>query len=92
MGLESSLLNCTRPFTQFQEFDIQAQAERSGGLSQYPTNLLVKMIQVFEAAVLCTIKDGVMTVNVLLKREIAESQIYQNLKIGDLAKDREMIC
>ncbi len=53
--------------------------------------VLVKMIQVFEELGFVTIKDGVMTVNKEApKREIGESQIYQNLK--QTVKDQEMMA
>ncbi|WP_153048954.1 single-stranded-DNA-specific exonuclease C-terminal domain-containing protein, partial [Streptococcus suis] len=43
--------------------------------------LLVKMIQIFQELEFVTITDGVMRVNKeARKREIAESQIYQDLK------------
>lgn len=48
---------------QFPEFDIRYKLIWRFGLSQYPTVLLVKMIQVFEELGFVTIKDGVMTVN-----------------------------
>ena len=50
------------------------------------------MIQVFEELGFVTITDGVMTVNKEApKREIGESQIYQNLQTNRL-KDQEMMA
>ena len=49
------------------------------------------MIQVFEELGFVMIKNGVMTVNKEAeKRDIAESQIYQNLK--QTVKDQEMMA
>ena len=49
------------------------------------------MIQVFEELGFVVIEDGVMTVNKEApKREISESQIYQNLK--QTVKDQEIMA
>ncbi len=47
----------------------------------FPYILLIKMVQIFQELEFVTIADGIMTVNKEApKREIAESQIYQDLK------------
>ena len=53
--------------------------------------LLVKMIQIFEELGFVTITDGVMKVNKeAAKRDIAESQIYQDLK--KTVKEQELMA
>ncbi|MHC5879866.1 single-stranded-DNA-specific exonuclease C-terminal domain-containing protein, partial [Streptococcus pyogenes] len=46
-----------------------------------PYILLVKMVQIFQELEFVTITDGIMSVNKeAQKRDISESQIYQDLK------------
>ena len=76
---------------QFPEFDIRYKLKDLAAYLNIQQILLVKMIQVFEELGFVTIKDGVMTVNKEApKREIGESQIYQNLK--QTVKDQEMMA
>ncbi|MGT2925913.1 single-stranded-DNA-specific exonuclease RecJ [Streptococcus cuniculipharyngis] len=66
---------------QFPEFDIRYKLKELSHYLKIPEILLIKMIQIFEELDFVKISDGVMTVNKeAKKREIAESQIYQNLK------------
>ena len=66
---------------QYPEFDVR---HKLGALAQHlkiPAILLVKMIQIFEELDFVTIEDGVMRVRKdAERREIADSQIYQDLK------------
>lgn len=76
---------------QFPEFDIRYKLKDLAAYLNIQQILLVKMIQVFEELGFVMIKDGVMTVNKEApKREIGESQIYQNLK--QTVKDQEMMA
>lgn len=66
---------------QFPEVDIRYKLKELSHYLKIPSILLVKMIQIFEELGFVTISDGVMRVNKeATKREIAESQIYQDLK------------
>ena len=76
---------------QFPEFDVRYKLKE---LSQYlniPYILVVKMVQIFQELGFVTITDGVMTVNKkATKREISDSQIYQNLK--EMVKFQELMA
>ncbi len=66
---------------QFKEFDVRYKLAELSNYLKIKQPLLVKMIQIFQELGFVTIIDGVMTVNAdAEKREIADSQIYQDLK------------
>lgn len=66
---------------QFKEFDVRYKLVELANYLKIKQPLLVKMIQIFQELGFVTITDGVMTVNTdAEKREIADSQIYQDLK------------
>lgn len=66
---------------QYPEFDVRYKLKELADYLNIPSLLLVKMLQIFQELDFVTIKDGVMTVNKQAqKREIAESQIYQDLR------------
>ncbi|QTA56046.1 single-stranded-DNA-specific exonuclease RecJ [Streptococcus suis] len=66
---------------QFDEFDVRYKLKDLAGYLKIKDSLLVKMIQIFQELEFVTITDGVMRVNKeAQKREISESQIYQELK------------
>ena len=76
---------------QFPEFDIRYKLKDLSTYLKIEQILLVKMIQIFEELGFVTIENGVMRVNKeAAKRDIAESQIYQNLK--QTVKDQEMMA
>ncbi|EKS18566.1 single-stranded-DNA-specific exonuclease RecJ [Streptococcus sp. F0441] len=90
-GTREQFAKLYRTIYQFPEFDIRYKLKDLAAYLNIQQILLVKMIQVFEELGFVTIKDGVMTVNKEApKREIAESQIYQNLK--QTVKDQEMLA
>lgn len=66
---------------QFPEFDVRYKLKELATYLNIPYILLIKMVQIFQELEFVTIADGIMTVNKEApKREIAESQIYQDLK------------
>ncbi|MGQ7544258.1 single-stranded-DNA-specific exonuclease RecJ [Streptococcus suis] len=66
---------------QFKEFDVRYKLAELANYLKIKQPLLIKMIQIFQELGFVTITDGVMTVNAdAEKREIADSQIYQDLK------------
>ena len=66
---------------QFPEFDVRYKLKYLANYLTIPYILLIKMVQIFQELGFVTITDGVMTVNKeAQKREIAESQIFQDLK------------
>ncbi|WP_099779934.1 single-stranded-DNA-specific exonuclease RecJ [Streptococcus suis] len=66
---------------QFKEFDVRYKLKDLAGYLKIKDSLLVKMIQIFQELEFVTITDGVMRINKgAQKREISESQIYQELK------------
>ena len=90
-GTREQFTKLYKTIYQFPEFDIRYKLKDLAAYLNIQQILLVKMIQVFEELGFVTIKDGVMTVNKEApKREIAESQIYQNLK--QTVKDQEMMA
>lgn len=67
---------------QYPEFDVRYKLADLADYLKIPLILLVKMVQIFEELAFVKIKDGVMTVNKeAKKREISESQIYQDLQV-----------
>ena len=90
-GTREQFAKLYKTIYQFPEFDIRYKLKDLAAYLNIQQILLVKMIQVFEELGFVTIKDGVMTVNKEApKREIGESQIYQNLK--QTVKDQEMMA
>lgn len=90
-GTREQFAKLYKTIYQFPEFDIRYKLKDLAAYLNIQQILLVKMIQVFEELDFVTIKDGVMTVNKEApKREIAESQIYQNLK--QTVKNQEMMA
>lgn len=76
---------------QYPEFDIRYKLKDLAAYLKISQPLLIKMIQIFEELGFVTITDGVMTVNKeAQRREISESQIYQNLK--KLVKEQELMA
>lgn len=66
---------------QFPEFDVRYKLKELAQYLNIPYILVVKMVQIFQELGFVTITDGVMTVNKEApKREISDSQIYQDLK------------
>ena len=90
-GTREQFAKLYKTIYQFPEFDIRYKLKDLAGYLNIQQILLVKMIQVFEELGFVVIKDGVMTVNKEApKREISESQIYQNLK--QTVKDQEIMA
>lgn len=90
-GTRDQFAKLYKTIYRFPEFDIRYKLKDLAAYLNIQQILLVKMIQVFEELGFVTIKDGVMTVNKEApKREIGESQIYQNLK--QTVKDQEMMA
>lgn len=90
-GTREQFAKLYKTIYQFPEFDIRYKLKDLAAYLNIQQILLVKMIQVFEELGFVTIKDGVMTVNKEApKREIGESQIYQNLK--QTVKNQEMMA
>lgn len=76
---------------QFPEFDLRHKLRDLSDYLKIPQILLVKMIQIFEELDFVSIDDGLMTINKgAPKREISESQIYQELK--NLVKFQELMA
>lgn len=66
---------------QFDEFDVRYKLKELAAYLHIKDQLLIKMIQIFQELDFVTITDGVMRVNKeAQKRDIGESQIYQELK------------
>ena len=90
-GTREQFAKLYKTIYQFPEFDIRYKLKDLAAYLNIQQILLVKMIQVFEELGFVAIKDGVMTVNKEApKREISESQIYQNLK--QTVKDQEIMA
>ena len=90
-GTREQFAKLYKTIYQFPEFDIRYKLKDLAAYLNIQQILLVKMIQVFEELGFVVIEDGVMTVNKEApKREISESQIYQNLK--QTVKDQEIMA
>ena len=90
-GTREQLAKLYKTIYQFPEFDIRYKLKDLSAYLKIEQILLVKMIQIFEELGFVTIENGVMRVNKdAAKRDIAESQIYQNLK--QTVKDQEMLA
>lgn len=90
-GTRDQFAKLYKTIYQFPEFDIRYKLKDLSAYLKIEQILLVKMIQIFEELSFVTIENGVMRVNKdATKRDIAESQIYQNLK--QTVKDQEMLA
>ena len=90
-GTREQFAKLYKTIYQFPEFDIRYKLKDLSTYLKIEQILLVKMIQIFEELGFVTIENGVMKVNKDAdKRDIAESQIYQNLK--QTVKDQEMMA
>ena len=90
-GTREQFAKLYKTIYQFPEFDIRYKLKDLSAYLKIEQILLVKMIQIFEELGFVTIENGVMRVNKdAAKRDIAESQIYQNLK--QAVKDQEMLA
>lgn len=90
-GTREQFAKLYKTIYQFPEFDIRYKLKDLSAYLKIEQILLVKMIQIFEELGFVTIENGVMRVNKeAVKRDIAESQIYQNLK--QIVKDQEMMA
>ena len=90
-GTREQFAKLYKTIYQFPEFDIRYKLKDLAAYLNIQQILLVKMIQVFEELGFVVIEDGVMMVNKEApKREISESQIYQNLK--QTVKDQEIMA
>ena len=90
-GTREQFAKLYKTIYQFPEFDIRYKLKDLSAYLKIEQILLVKMIQIFEELGFVTIENGVMRVNKdTAKRDIAESQIYQNLK--QTVKDQEMLA
>ncbi len=66
---------------QYKEFDVRYKLKDLAAYLKIQDRLLVKMIQIFQELDFVHIHDGIMKVNPdAQKRQISESQIYQDLK------------
>ena len=90
-GTREQFAKLYKTIYQFPEFDIRYKLKDLSAYLKIEQILLVKMIQIFEELGFVTIENGVMKVNKdAAKRDMAESQIYQNLKLT--VKDQEMMA
>ena len=90
-GTREQFAKLYKTIYQFPEFDIRYKLKDLSAYLKIEQILLVKMIQIFEELGFVTIENGVMRVNKdAAKRDIAKSQIYQNLK--QTVKDQEMMA
>ena len=90
-GTRDQFAKLYKTIYQFPEFDIRYKLKDLSAYLKIEQILLIKMIQIFEELGFVTIENGVMRVNKdAAKRDIAESQIYQNLK--QTVKDQEMMA
>ena len=90
-GTREQFAKLYKTIYQFPEFDIRYKLKDLSTYLKIEQILLVKMIQIFEELGFVTIENGVMKVNKEAeKRDIAESQIYQNLK--QIVKEQEMMA
>lgn len=90
-GTREQFAKLYKTIYQFPEFDIRYKLKDLSAYLKIEQILLVKMIQIFEELGFVSVENGVMKVNKdAVKRDIAESQIYQNLK--QTVKDQEMMA
>ncbi|HEN0265114.1 TPA: single-stranded-DNA-specific exonuclease RecJ [Streptococcus agalactiae] len=80
-GTRDQFASLYKTIYQFPEFDVRYKLKELSSYLHIPDILLIKMIQIFEELHFVTITEGIMTVNKEAeKRDISESQIYQELK------------
>lgn len=80
-GTREQFAKFYRAIYQFPEFDVRYKLKELADYLKIPYILLVKMVQIFQELEFVTITDGIMSVNKeAQKRDISESQIYQDLK------------
>ena len=90
-GTREQFAKLYKTIYQFPEFDIRYKLKDLSAYLKIEQILLVKMIQIFEELGFVTIDNGVMKVNKEApKRDIAESQIYRELK--QTVKNQEMMA
>lgn len=90
-GTREQFAKLYKTIYQFPEFDVRYKLQELSHFLKIPDILLVKMIQIFDELDFVSITDGVMTVNKdAQKRDISESQIYQDLK--NLVKFQELMA
>ena len=90
-GTREQFAKLYKTIYQFPEFDIRYKLKDLSAYLKVEQILLVKMIQIFEELGFVTIDNGVMKVNKEApKRDIAESQIYRELK--QTVKNQEMMA
>ena len=91
MEQESNLQGSIKPFTNSQNSMFAINWMKLSHYLKIDKILLIKMIQIFDELDFVTIDNGVMTVNKEAeKREIEDSQIFQNLK--RLVKFQELMA
>ena len=90
-GTREQFARLYKTIYQFPEFDVRYKLGELSTYLKIEQALLVKMIQIFDELNFVTIDNGVMTVNKdAEKKEIADSQIYQDLK--DQVKYQELMA
>lgn len=90
-GTREQFAKLYKTIYQFPEFDVRYKLKDLAVYLKIQNILLVKMIQIFEELGFVTITDGVMKVNKEAeRREISESQIYQDLK--KTVKEQELMA
>ncbi|GGE32351.1 single-stranded-DNA-specific exonuclease RecJ [Streptococcus himalayensis] len=90
-GTREQFAKLYKTIYQFPEFDVRYKLADLAAFLKIEKILLIKMIQIFEELGFVTITDGVMKVEKEAeKREIASSQIYQELK--KIVKEQELMA
>lgn len=90
-GTRDQFAKLYKTIYQFPEFDVRYKLKDLAAYLKIQNILLVKMIQIFEELGFVSITDGVMKVNKEAeRREISESQIYQDLK--QTVKEQELMA
>ena len=90
-GTREQFARLYKTIYQFPEFDVRYKLDELSHYLKIDKILLIKMIQIFDELDFVTIDNGVMTVNKEAeKREIEDSQIFQNLK--RLVKFQELMA
>ncbi|MDU2714351.1 MAG: single-stranded-DNA-specific exonuclease C-terminal domain-containing protein, partial [Streptococcus salivarius] len=90
-GTREQFARLYKTIYQFPEFDVRYKLDELSNYLKIDKMLLIKMIQILYELYFVTIDNGVMTVNKEAeKREIEDSQIFQNLK--RLVKFQELMA
>ncbi len=88
-GTREQFAKLYKTIYQFPQFDVRYKLKELSHFLKIKESLLIKMIQIFAELGFVTITDGVMTVNKEAeRREISESQIYQELKQTVIYQER----